>query len=244
MAGESAAGRRVAEAGSTVAEPPAAEVHAYVNERCNSQEVEPERTSENQDASQVKRLSGGDGDLDPMGRRSDWRDPAAHPQPPPRPPDAYLLAGDPVYHRPGGTAIGYDSSTLRNFDVIAPEPGYHDVVVHGVLSGMFRPGFIGADGEDYLSGLTHPQQIADAIQANPHYDGGPVRLVSCHSGTVDPDAGVPPAAQQVADALRVPVMAPTDAVGIDRYGPLGQVPVIRGDGRWKIYYPKVDANGR
>jgi hypothetical protein len=177
-------------------------------------------------------------DLDPMGRRSDWTDPAAHPQPPSRPPDSHLPAGDPVYHRPGGTAIGYDSSTMRNFDAVAPQPGYHDVVVHGERNGLFRPGQVGADGADHPANYTHPQQIADAIRANPHYDGGPVRLVSCHTGTVDPAAGVPPAGQQVADALGVPVMAPTNAVGVDRYGPVGQTPVIRGDGTWETFYPE------
>ncbi len=177
------------------------------------------------------------GDLDMMGRRRDWADPAAHPQPPSRSPDAYLPAGDPVYHRPGGTAVGYDGRTMRNFDAVAPEPGYHDVVVHGERNGMFRPGIVGADGGDYPANFTHPAQIADAIRTNPHYDGGPVRLVSCHSGTVDPAAGVAPAAQQVADALGVPVMAPTNAVGVNRYGPLGQVPQIRDGGTWEVFRP-------
>ncbi|MGC5031098.1 WXG100 family type VII secretion target [Micromonospora sp. DT229] len=175
--------------------------------------------------------------LEPMGRRSDWSDPTVHPQPPP-PSEAQLLAGDPVYHRPTSTAIGYDSATMNNFDMVGPIPGHHDVVVHGERNGMFRPGLLGADGGDHPSGYTHPQQIADAIRANPHYDGGPVRLVACHTGTVDPHAGVPPAAQQVADALGVPVTAPTDAVGVDRYGPVGQTPLIRGDGEWKTFYPK------
>jgi hypothetical protein len=46
------------------------------------------------------------------------------------------------------------------------------------------------------------------------------------------------AAQQVADALGVPVMAPTDAVATRRNGPPDQVPVIRGHGTWKMFYPK------
>ncbi|GGQ44636.1 hypothetical protein GCM10010166_11480 [Couchioplanes caeruleus subsp. azureus] len=47
---------------------------------------------------------------DPTARRSDWSDPTAHPQPPSREPDSYLPAGDPVYHRSGSTAIGYDTA--------------------------------------------------------------------------------------------------------------------------------------
>src|SRR3712207_6200859 len=72
-----------------------------------------------------------EGRFDTMGRRADWRDPARHPQPPARTPDSHLPAGDPVYHRETGTAIGYDARTMRNFDTARPQAGYHDVVVHG-----------------------------------------------------------------------------------------------------------------
>jgi hypothetical protein len=50
--------------------------------------------------------------------------------------------------------------------------------------------------------------------------------------------GVPPAAQQVADALGVPVMAPTNAVGVRMRGGHGQVPIIRDDGVWQMFYPR------
>jgi len=176
--------------------------------------------------------------VDDMGRRSDWTDPADRPQGPSRPPDSYLTAGDPVYYRPGATAIGYDGATMNNFDLVGPLPGHHDVVVHGTRAGAFRPGQVGADGGDYPTNFTHPQQIADAIRSNPHYDGGPVRLVSCHSGTVDPAAGVSPPAQVVADALGVPVVAPTVAVGVDRYAPAGQTPLLQGSGQWVTFYPQ------
>ncbi|GAB7043609.1 MULTISPECIES: hypothetical protein [Catenuloplanes] len=187
--------------------------------------------------------TGAGADGDDMGRRSDWRDrdPADDPQEPQRPPDSYLDGGDPVYHRPGGTAVGYDSSTMWNYDHVAPVPGYHDVVVHGEPNGLFHPGLVGADGDDYPSNWTHPGQIADAIRNNPHYDGGPVRLVSCHTGRVDADAGVPAAGQQVADALGVPVMAPTDAVGTQRPGPAGQTPTIRDNGEWVTFQPRAGA---
>jgi uncharacterized protein YukE len=175
--------------------------------------------------------------IDPMGSRADWRDPVSHPQPPARTPDSQLPAGDPVYHGPHSTAIGYDDRTLRNFDAVRPEPGYHDVVVHGERNGLFRPGLVGADGAGYPANYTHPNQIADAIRSNPNYDGGPVRLVSCHTGAVEPGAGVPPAGKQVADALGVPVKAPTDAVGVPRRGPLGQEPTIRNGGTWETFYP-------
>jgi hypothetical protein len=173
--------------------------------------------------------------MEPMGRRSDWRDPARRPQPPTRTPDSHLPAGDPVYYRENGTAIGYDSRTMRNFDAVRPEPGFHDVVVHGERNGMFRPGMIGNDGADLPANYTHPNQIADAIRTNPNWDGGPVRLVSCHSGVAA--EGLPAPAQQVADALGVPVIAPTEAVGVPKRGGYNQVPIIRDDGTWEMFYP-------
>jgi hypothetical protein len=94
---------------------------------------------------------------------------------------------------------------------------------------------IGADGVDLPTNYTHPNQIADAIRNNPNYDGGPVRLVSCHSAVAAD--GLPAPAQQVADALGVPVMAPTNAVGIGRRGPNIQVPQIRNGGVWEMFYP-------
>lgn len=127
---------------------------------------------------------------------------------------------------------------MRNFDAIRPEPGFHDVVVHGERNGLFRPGLSGADGAPYPANYTHPNQIAEAVLNNPNYDGGPVRLVSCHSGTIEAGAGVPPPAQLVADALGVPVKAPTDSVGVPRHGSGVHEPVIRNGGTWEWFYPR------
>jgi hypothetical protein len=176
--------------------------------------------------------------LEPMGKRSDWRDPADHPQTPTRTPDSQLPGGDPVYHSEHSTAIGYDSNTMRNFDAAGPEPGFHDVVVHGGEgNGQFRPGLIDAGGANHAANYTHPNQIADAIRNNPNYTGGPVRLVSCHTGVVDEALRVPSAAQQVADSLGVPVKAPTNAVGVPRRGGPGLEPIIFEGGVWKMFYP-------
>ena len=177
---------------------------------------------------------------DVMGRRSDWsaRDPSEHPQQPSRPPDSQLPSGDPVYHRPRSTAIGYDSATFLNFDRVRPEPGYHDVVVHGETNGLVRPGLIGEDGDDYPANFTHPNQVADAVRGNPAYTGGPVRMVVCHSGTIDPAVDGLPAGQEVANSLGVPVKAPTNSVGVYRYGPSQQEPTIRDGGTWVTLYPQ------
>jgi hypothetical protein len=188
-----------------------------------------------------EQLSGRNRALEVMGRRADWtaRDPGQHPQAPSRTPDSQLPSGDPVYHGPHSTAIGYDSKTIVNFDRVQPEPGFHDVVVHGETNGLVRPGVIGEDGGDYPANFTHPNQVADAIRSNPAYTGGPVRMVVCHSGTVDPAADASPAGQVVANSLGVPVKAPTDAIGINRYGPAQQVPRIRDGGTWVTFYPQI-----
>ena len=175
--------------------------------------------------------------VDEMGTRRRWEDPAAHPRPPSRAPDAHLPGGDPIYHSDRATAIGYDAATMRNFDTVAPKPGYHDVVVHGERDGLIRPGMIGADGADWPTNYTHPNQVADAVRANPHYNGGPVRLLICHSGAaIGPEGRT--TAQEIADALGVPVLAPTDAVGVPRRGPAGQEPSIANNGSWVSVEPR------
>ncbi|MFI9030777.1 hypothetical protein ACIGQF_35840, partial [Streptomyces sp. NPDC053560] len=161
------------------------------------------------------------------------------PAPPKEPGDLVLSTGDPVYFREGRTAIGYDRNTRVNFDYVKPLDGYHDVVVHGNNQGFFEPGRVNEAGAGFPAGDTHPTHIADAIRANPSYDGGPVRLVSCHTGTVAEGALDIPAAQSVANELGVPVMAPTNKVGVSgRLGP-GQTPSIFGGGYWRTFLPMV-----
>ena len=128
---------------------------------------------------------------------------------------------------------------MMNFDKVLPEPGFHDVVVHGERNGLVRPGVVGEDGADYPSKFTHPNQIAEAVRGNPHYSGGPVRLVACHGGTVDPAAGALPAGQELANSLGVPVKAPTDAVGVAKYDPEPQTPFIRDGGTWVTFTPTI-----
>ncbi|GHA94146.1 MULTISPECIES: hypothetical protein [Streptomyces] len=159
------------------------------------------------------------------------------PAPPKEPGDFVLETGDPVYFSEGRTAIGYDRSTRVNFDNVRPLNGYHDVVVHGNNQGFFEPGRINEAGSGFSAGDTHPTHIANAIRANPGYGGGPVRLVSCHTGTVAEGALDVPAAQSIANELGVPVMAPTNKVGVSiRLGP-GQTPTIFDGGYWRTFLP-------
>ncbi|MCX4747620.1 hypothetical protein OG455_19210 [Kitasatospora sp. NBC_01287] len=159
------------------------------------------------------------------------------PVPPRIPGDGALPTGDPVYYRPGSTAVGYDSSTVSNFDNVAPKPGYHDVVIHGNNQGYFEPGRINAAGKGFSGGDTHPGHIADAIRNSPYYEGGPIRLVSCHSGTVGDGIAEVPAAQTLANELGVPVMAPTNKVGTVPALGAGQEPQIFGEGYWRTFLP-------
>lgn len=176
-----------------------------------------------------------------MGTRRGQRDRTAQdstePAPPQRTPDGELISGDPVYYKDGATAVGYDGNTLANYDLVAPEAGYHDVVVHGNNQGYFEPGRVNAYGTEFPGGEVHPSHIADAVRNNPSYDGGPVRLVSCHSGTVAEVSMEIPAAQAVANQLGVPVKAPTDTVGVFPARGPGQTPKVFNGGHWRIFLP-------
>jgi hypothetical protein len=161
------------------------------------------------------------------------------PAPPARKPDAELISGDAVYHGNHSTAIGYDERTLANFAKVKPETGYHDVIVHGADEGMAVPGRVNHYGTEFASEL-HPSHLADAVRGNPAYDGGPVRLISCHSGSIAEGVDDVPIAQHVANNLGVPVKAPTDTVGTDRTISEPQVPEIANDGYWRTFLPLTD----
>jgi hypothetical protein len=90
------------------------------------------------------------------------------------------------------TAIGDDVHTLQNFARSRGAVG-HDLVVHGIV----------VDGESQflVNGIiTHPNQIAEAVLANPAYlRGVPINLVTCH--------GACGTAQELGEILGVQVHA-------------------------------------
>lgn len=195
---------------------------------------------------------GGSDASDGMGTRRDY-EARVSPEstiavPPKEASDLVLETGDHVYFGDGATAIGYDQNTVGNFARVKPLEGYHDVVVHGNNRGFFMPGRINEAGVGFPAGDVHPSHIADAIRNNPSYKGGPIRLVSCHTGHIRfmLDEIAPPigggvlhdsAAQAIANELGVPVMAPTDAVGtFSNRGP-GQIPRINRMGYWRTFLP-------
>ncbi|MGW9022698.1 hypothetical protein ACWGQ5_00370 [Streptomyces sp. NPDC055722] len=169
-----------------------------------------------------------------------WRPESQIPAPPEKPGDIVLDTGDPVYFRGGGTAIGYDRNTLVNYELVKPLEGHHDVVVHGNNQGYFGIGRKNHSGENIVFGEVHPTHIADAILNNPSYRGGPLRLVSCHTGTAGSHAAEIPAAQSIANELGVPVKAPTNKVGVDRFEGPGQEPMIADGGYWRTFLPLLN----
>lgn len=181
-----------------------------------------------------------DAALEEMGKERYWKllrsEDSKIPVPPTKPGDAELISGDPVYFGRSTTTIGYDERTLNNLQRVARMPGVHDVVVHGTNEGVFLPGRVNAAGRTLTDFEVHPNHIVDAIRGNPHYQGGPVRLISCHSGA---DARPPelPLAQSVANELGVPVYAPTNKVGTSAQLGLNQAPTIGNNGYWRIYLP-------
>lgn len=173
--------------------------------------------------------------IDQMGKRRTWEVYRAKGSdamaPPAKPGDDVLPSGHPIYHGKQSTTIGYDDLTLSNLERVAREPGVHDVVVHGTRKGVFLPGHMNPAGNVKTSTSVSPHHIVEAIRNNPHFDGGPVRLVSCESG-----AGAEPLGQSVANELSVPVYAPTDRIGVNRA--LGaQAPTIDRGGYWRLFLP-------
>ncbi|WP_256669312.1 RHS repeat domain-containing protein [Streptomyces fulvorobeus] len=83
---------------------------------------------------------------------------------------SFTWATSEVRYSRTATAIGDDPNTTQNFLRSTGARG-HDVIVHGDEAGNFR-----VDGL-----LTNPQQIAQLVRENPHYEGGPIQIVSCHA---------------------------------------------------------------
>ncbi|MFC8200387.1 putative T7SS-secreted protein [Streptomyces sp. NPDC057298] len=157
------------------------------------------------------------------------------PAPPKHPGDDALHSGMPIYHGDRISAIGYDSATLRNFEVADRLPGHHDAVIHGKRDGTFLAGNENMSGFRAAGETVNPHQVADAIRRSPGYDGGPVRLLSCHSGAIPPN-GIAPA-QEMANILGTTVRAPTNAVGVPPIGSGPYNPTIRDNGTWRTFLP-------
>lgn len=176
--------------------------------------------------------------IDQMGKRRTWQLYHAKESkalaPPAKAGDDILPSGHPIYHGKQTTTIGYDPRTLSNLERVRRVDGVHDVVVHGTPDNVFIAGHVNPAGVAKTTYEISPHQVVESIRNNPNYTGGPIRLVSCHSG-----AGAEPLAQSVANEMGAPVYAPTNRMGVDRT--LGiQEPVIDKGGYWRIFLPITD----
>lgn len=138
--------------------------------------------------------------------------------------DNAIPAGDPVTHGPTATLIGSDGPSVRNFQNVL-NAGEHDVVAHGS-----RDGFL-----EMADGNVNAGQIVDAVRNNPNYNGGPLRLMVCHSGS---DTAW--TAQRIANELGTTVRAPTDRAGTNSLLGPGQVPQVDNGGYWRVFLPMLE----
>jgi hypothetical protein len=113
----------------------------------------------------------------------------------------------------------------RAAELVPTTTGFHDVVVHGTPTGfaVLRNG-------NWVT-LDH-RSIASFLKSN-GYQGGPVRLISCGTGSLDTGA-----AQNLANKLGAEVMAPTDTLWIlpDGRMTIGLQPRAN-TGSWRHFYP-------
>ncbi|MGW1986785.1 putative T7SS-secreted protein [Streptomyces collinus] len=137
--------------------------------------------------------------------------------------DSGIPSGSPVTHGETATLVGEDGPSMRNFRNVLNQ-GEHDVVAHGS-----RDGFL-----ETPNGPVNGGQLVDAVRNNPNYNGGPLRLMVCHSGA--DSSGI---AQQIANEMGVTVRAPTDRVGTNPLLGPGQIPQIDNGGYWRTFLPIV-----
>jgi len=137
----------------------------------------------------------------------------------------FTAAGAEVFHAPGMTRIGSDAVSVRVSENVAPINGVHDVVVHGIPYDESGAVFL----VDNLP--TNARQVAEAVKANPSWDGQPIRLLTCYGG-----CGPLSPAQELSTILNAPVQGATNAVGVARVP--GSVPVVRNGGSWIDFLPQ------
>ncbi|WP_223268317.1 hypothetical protein [Streptosporangium nondiastaticum] len=150
------------------------------------------------------------------------------------------MTGDHAYLEPDLTTIGYDQMTQLHREMTARIEGHHDIIVHGNDRGLFMPGRKNAAGVDFPPGEVSAGHIAEAIRNNPSYNGGPIRLISCHTGVLKEVAVGIPTAQALANEMQIPVTAPTHEVGIYPSRGKGQEPEVQNGGYWRTFLPLFD----
>ncbi|MFO7167888.1 MAG: hypothetical protein DIU80_007640 [Chloroflexota bacterium] len=101
-----------------------------------------------------------------------------------------------------------------------PQPWFDDIICHGHRCGLLAPIINGAHV------LITAQELARFIRRNTTFGTRPIRLLSCWAGR-DPNGF----AQQLADLLRVPVLAAADRVEVYHFEPVSP------DERFRMFWP-------
>ena len=92
---------------------------------------------------------------------------------------------------------------FQNLNNVDPLDGYQDIACHADAHGFAAQD---PETEELLEDLS-PRELAYRIMDSGKYNGGPIRLLACSSGAVENGA-----AQQLANLLHVPVLAPMDTL--------------------------------
>ena len=120
--------------------------------------------------------------------------------------------GRKIHAQNNSTVLGKDGATLRNMGRMVPEPGSHQLLVHGHYDNFIIDGVV-----------VSPKTVARNLLANGVSPGTPIRCISCHTGAY-PDG----AAYQLSRYMRSPVLAPNNKVRILDDGTFE----IFGNGHW------------
>ena len=110
-----------------------------------------------------------------------------------------------------GRFLNKSEKLYRYAPMIKPIDSFEDSTCHADPY-TFYIDMVGEGKEKDFIELS-PADYAEAIRNSKTYRGGNIRLISCQAGALENGA-----AQQVADALQVIVMAPTEIVNVDENG--------------------------
>lgn len=126
----------------------------------------------------------------------------------------------------GASLTGADTNLATAASWVKPQDGVFDVVVHGDANG-FSVQMADGSWQDVSA-----NQLSNYMNAN-GYAGEPVRLISCGTGACDATA-----AQNLANQVGNPVIAPSDTVWIHPNGNLTIGPShVSNTGTWNTFVP-------
>lgn len=110
-----------------------------------------------------------------------------------------------------GRFVNNQEKLYRYAEKVKPIDGYEDFTCHANASEFYIDTKGNGNKDDFVT--LSPKEYAEAIRNSKTYKGGNVRIISCQAGAESNGA-----AQQLANALNVSVLAPTEVVNIDENG--------------------------